>query len=375
VVNNPVELLKLEGFWDNFVNRFSENPFFLSGFVREFMRISQSEGWKPTCLVLSSNDAIKGLVLLSVKERLGVRFGKPLLRDWFSPDFLLGEDHREESIAQTVKFLFKRLQLQIVDLTFPFDSPSLQMMRESCKKEKYKAWEQPAIGHCIIPIDKSWEEFEKIRGGNFRRKFRKLERKLDRAGSWEVVKRKLDGEREDEFERILGVERRSWKKDWRVRMNMKLDQDLHTLFQISRKAAKSPRFELNVWFLVLNDQALAYSLAVRYKKAAFIAKTSYDQRYRSLYPGIYVNNMVIKELFSKGHVKLIDWNTDLPFHRNWTSICPPRVRVLISQRGAIPNILGFLGGSVHTRNIRLAASRFLNPLLRSSSLTRNGKTQ
>jgi CelD/BcsL family acetyltransferase involved in cellulose biosynthesis len=367
IVNSSAELLELEESWDAFVTRLSDNPFFLTGFVHEFMNIAQSRGWRPTFLVFSSNHRVNGLVPLLVRRRLGMRFAKPLLRNWFSPDFLLDPEHREQSITQTIRFLFDRLRTQIIDLTFPFNSPNLSIVRKSCRNDKHATWEQPANGHCIIPIDKSWEEFEKIRGGNFRRKFRKLERKLSQAGSWRVVKRNLKGRKEEGFERILEIERRSWKKDWRVRMKTELDQDLLTLFQASHKTAESEALTFEVWFLVLNEQELAYSLVVTYKETAFIAKTSYDQRYRSLYPGIYVNNAAIKELFIKRQVKLIDWNTDLPFHRNWTSICPPRIRILISQRSAVPKMLSFLGGSTRTRDFRLTIGRFLDPLLRNST--------
>jgi len=121
----------------------------------------------------------------------------------------------------------------------------------------------------------------------------------------------------------------------------------------SRYTARTePDFNWSVWFLEFNGQTWAYALILQYKETAFIVKTSYDERYRRFQPGIYINNAAIRELFNKRQVRKIDWLTDLPFHRNWTSMCLPRVGVKLSQKGVIPTIAGFVLASAYTRNIR-----------------------
>jgi hypothetical protein len=103
-----------------------------------------------------------------------------------------------------------------------------------------------------------------------------------------------------------------------------------------------PSFKWDVWFLELNNQAIAYSLFIKYKGVSYVAKTSYDKRYRRLYPGIYVTNAAICEFFNKRQIRKIDFLTDLPFHGTWTSLCSPRVRIMMARSTVLLYIVKFV---------------------------------
>lgn len=356
VIPDPSKLLEIEGVWSTLINKCSKNPFFLSGFVKQFMEFSRSKGWAPLLLVISVDEMIVGIAPLMTKKKFGVRFVKFLSKSWFSPDFIIDDNYREVCITSILDFLFKTLRCQFVDLILPAESPNLRILKQKCEANRIyfctKRGRWADMGHCIIPIDCTWDEFKSLRGKNFRKRFKKLERNLDQAGPWRIICVKNGNKGSDAIKKILDVERMSWKQAWRTQRGEKRDEDLLMIWKGSKHTARTePSFKWNVWFLELNDQTLAYSLVLQYKEMAFIVKTSYDERYKRFYPGIYVNNAAIRELFNKRQNRKIDWLTDLPFHRNWTSMCLPRVRVMMSRKSVLPSIMGFVLGSEYTRNI------------------------
>lgn len=337
-------------------NKCSKNPFFLSGFVDQFMGFYRSKGWDPLVLVISADKMIVGIASLMAKKNFGVRFVKFLSKSWFSPDFIVDEEYRETCMTSILDFLFNILRCQFVDLILPAESPNLRILKQKCEANKIdfcaKRGRWADMRHSIIPTECTWDEFKSLRGKNFRKKFKKIERNLDRSGSWRIISVENRNNGSDTIKKILDVEKRSWKEASRARSGLKIDQDLLMIWNASQYTARTgPDLKWKVWFLELNDKTLAYSLVLEYKEVAFIMKTSYDERYKRFYPGIYVNNVAIRELFNKRQIRKIDLLTDLPFHRTWTSICLPRVRVMMWRKSVLPTIMGHVLASEYTKNI------------------------
>lgn len=350
VISDTSKLLKIEGVWNTLVNKCSKNPIFLSEFVKPFMEFNRLKGWTPLLLVFSADNMIIGIAPLMTKKQFGLRFVKFLYGYALSPDFIVFDQYRENCISYTLDFLLKTLRCQFADLTLPAESPNLQILKQKCKANRTHFYELPEMGHSILPIGGTWSEFKTWRGGNFRRKFKKIERKLDRAGSWRIINIENGNRGPDVIKKILDVERRSWKEEWRTRNGAKVDQNLLMIWKGSQHTVRTePDFKWNVWFLELNNQTLAYTLVFQYKEVAFIMKTSYDERFKRFYPGICVINAAIRELFNKEHVRSIDFLTDLPFMRTWTPIYLPRVRVVTSQRGILPTTVKSVFANAYIR--------------------------
>jgi hypothetical protein len=311
-------------------------------------------------LVISDDNTIVGAAPL-ITKKFGIQFAKFVGGAWFPRDFIVEDQYRETCIAHILDFLFKTLRCQSVEFTLPAESPNLRILKQKCKASRIYFSANLATGHCIISVDCSWDEFEASRGKNFRRRFKKIGRHLNKAGSWRITCVENGDKEIDVFERILDVERRSWKEGWRTQRGMEIDPDLPMIWEGAQYTARTePDFKWSVWFLELNDQTLAYTLVLQYKEVAFVIKTSYDERYKKFYPGLYVNNVAIRELFNKRQVRNIDLLADLPFHRTWTSMCLPRARVMMWRKGLIPNIIGSLLVSAYVRKI---LNVIPNPLL------------
>jgi hypothetical protein len=339
VVSDPNKLHQIEGIWNTLINGYSKNPFLLSGFIKQFMKFNHSMEWTPLVLVISVDNKIVGLSPLKMKRKFGVRFVKFLPSAWFSPDFISNEQYREICLAYTLNFLFKTLRCQFVDVALPFDSHNLQIIKQKCKTNKIHFYTKQEMGHRILPVRSTWTEFEAFRGGNFRRKFKRIKRSLDHLGTWRILCTENGKEKFDVIKKIFDIEKMSWKEEWRARTGKK-DIDLLTILAgLQSMVEIEPCFRWDVWFLELNNQALAYSLFIVYKGISYCVKTSYDKRYEKLSLGIYVINAAIREFFNEHQIRKIDFLTDLPFMETWTSLRLPRVRIMMSRNSVLPSII------------------------------------
>lgn len=348
----------MEGAWNRYVKNCTENPFFLSGFIKQFMEFNQSQGWTPTILVFSANNTIVGIAPLRIKKKFGVRFAKFLSQYCFSPDFVNYGQHREICISLALDFLFRTSRCQFVDLILPTESPNLQIIEQKCRDKRIHFCKAPKMGYCVVPTRYTWDKFKTLRGRGFRRKFKRIERHLDRAGSWKITCVENGNKGSDAFKQIVDVEKMSWKEALRIRRREKMDQDLLMIWKESQYMTNiEPDFNWSVWLLELNERTLSYVLVLQYKGVAYLAKTSYDERYSRFFPGIYIQNAAIRELFNKGQVRKINFLTDFPFMRTWTSLCLPRVRVLMLHKSVPHTIVRFALSSKHVRKILASLSK------------------
>jgi CelD/BcsL family acetyltransferase involved in cellulose biosynthesis len=337
LILKPDDILEIESAWNDLVGQSCENPFMLSSFVSQVIRQNWSEDNAPLILVFSYKKKIIGVAPFMTKKTFGVRSLEFVNKAAVSPDLIINSQYREICIAQMFDFLFKKLNCKFVDLPLPFESPNMQIIKEQCKVKGIGFSVSPEMGHLVLPIACSWTEFESARGKNFRHRFRKVKRKLDEAGTWNVLCLD-DSQAKVAVEKIFDVEKRSWKQTWRIQKGDDVDDDLITFLEAARHAeAIEPAFDWKVWFLEIANRTAAYQLVLEYKNVAYLTKTSYDQRYETFSPGMYLINTVICDLFNENQVKAIDFLTDLPFVRTWTSVCKQRYKVTMTK-GIIPTL-------------------------------------
>ena len=342
VISDSSRLHEIESTWDTLVNRCSENPFLLSGFIKQFMEFSSSKGWTPLVLVISIDDTIVGVAPLKISKKLGIQFARFLPNIWFSPDFVSDDKYREICLAHILGFLFKTLRCQLVDLTLPSDSPNMQIIERKCKTDKIHLHTKKEKGRRILPIRSTWDEFEASRSANFRRKFKRMERNISRLGSWKIRYAENEKGEFDVIKEIFNIERMSWKERLRSQRGSKADPDLMIIWNGAQYVVKNGfNIKWSAWFLELDGQELAYVLALQYKNVAYFAKTTYDERYERLAPGVYLVNAVIRELFDKCQIRKIDFLTDLPFMQTWTSLCLPRIRITMSRMSVLTALIKF----------------------------------
>jgi hypothetical protein len=330
-----------EDSWNKFVGFSCNNPFHLHEFTRRFLATDENSRWRPLLLIAYSNNRIIGVAPLKEKRQFGIRLVKFVSTPPFSPDFVIADEAREHVIGTMLDFLFSKLGCHLADLCLPIGSMNVDALKQNCSiRSLHLSLKTPFIyGHRVLPITCDWNDYEKLRGSNFRNKMRKIERKFDKIGEVKVTCLRNPSDADFILERILEIENVSWKESWRRQKKGGPDTHIPLFCNASIAISKNePNFEWMVYFLELDKKAIAYSIVLRYKETAFIGKITYDERYRRFYPGIFLINSILKEEFNLRKVKTIDFQTDMQFMDTWTKTRQLRLRAIVSK-GFLPFII------------------------------------
>jgi CelD/BcsL family acetyltransferase involved in cellulose biosynthesis len=335
VISDTEGILQIERQWNALVGASCSNAFLLSEFAKEFIEYVP-RGWTPLVLTISKNDVLIGIVPLKTKRNIVGRRVDFLYPQWCS-EFIFDEQHRNECINLTFDFLFKTLNCKFVNFTLPDNSPHSLLLKQECKLRKIHLETSPEMSHWIIPINSTWTEFEKLRSKKFERKINRTERHLNKMGSWKTIC--IHGNDQPSIVKtILNIEEKSWKEKG---LGQKEERDwiLLLVLRSAQQLAKiEPDFKWNAWLLELEGKMISYQLSIEFKGVVYFVKTSYDEQYKRLYPGIAIQNAAIKEQFTRQENKYIDFLSDFPYFQTWTDECLSRVRVELTK-GVTPTII------------------------------------
>jgi CelD/BcsL family acetyltransferase involved in cellulose biosynthesis len=344
--------------WDHLVNRCGSSPALLRPYVKFWMHLHRVSDRFPLIFVLESGGKFLGVAPLSLSTRFGARYAKQLFEPSLSPDLIVEEENREIFVERLMNYVFRESNTQCLDLVLPSDSPNLRSIMALCQGERRPLEILPSKGHGVIKVDASWHEYARVRGKNFRKHLIELDRKMKRVGKWQIVHSKLDA---DARAKIEAIERSSWKEQWREKTNSS-DDELAAIFETSEESsAIYPDFCADAWILEITDRPVAYSITLDYKGIEFAAKTSFDNQYRSLSPGIFLNTAVVRSVFETRRAQTIDFLTDLPATKRWSSDVATRTRILVTQKGVASAVLPIfssvvdaLGKTDRTRRVQNA---------------------
>jgi hypothetical protein len=362
VIFNKEGISKIEQEFDSFVSENCSNPFMLSIFIKKRIERIRAPSSDPIILVLKENDDIIGIAPFLLTRTSGFRCVKWLFDCSYSPDFILNDAKRKDCLQSFFYYIFQNLSCNFAILEIPSESKNQNLIDLICKSNNLSIWRisDMHLNHRIVEIKGNWDEFQKSRGKAFRAEFRSIDRKLSAAGNFRTLMFENIDNEEDSLKKIVQVENVSWKQDWRLSNNFSFDEGLLKLWEGSSLGIRTNLdFRRKVWFLELNGQVIAYSLVVEYGETGYIAKTSFNNSRRELYPGIYIFNQAVRGLFNSPMIKKIDFMTNLAFMKKWSSIELIRNRFVISK-GSLPKTLVWL---IQNRGIRAILYRFFPKLI------------
>ena len=176
VISEKKGLLQIERQWNTLANEYSNSPFLLSEFAKQYIEYIP-DGWVPMILAISSNQKIIGIAPMKTKNYLTGRHVDFMFPGWCS-EFIFDDQHRGLCIKYTLDFLFTTLKCHYGRFILPSDSPNLKPLSEECKLKKIHIETAPAMGRRIIPIKSTWNEYEALRTRKFRRELMRIERNL-----------------------------------------------------------------------------------------------------------------------------------------------------------------------------------------------------
>lgn len=224
----------------------------------------------------------------------------------------------------------------VVDFRLPAKSHNLSVLKQVCRESGIDCISYSHTGCATVPVDSSWSQFEKKRR-HLRREIERTNRRLMEKGQLSI---KWFGNGDDKtkiFKKILTIEKSSWKA--LQQKSKKFEVDASIIFVLNgcvQTALTVPLFNWGVAVLELNETPIAHSMFLEFNGHAYICKTSFNDNYRKLGPGIYINYAVVRELMRRNNIKLIDFMTNLPFSHKWASNVVPINRIIISKKGIGP---------------------------------------
>ena len=225
-------------------------------------------------------------------------------------------------------------------MDLPAESVHLKSLEEGSRRLGLRHWRLPLAGHSVLPVITSWEDFSRERGANFRRFTKRRSRDLDTAGNWRVVRHRMD--QPDAVKELLEVEQSSWKERHRPKTTAKsADRGLQAAIDVSPQAiSRDPEYDSFAWVLELDSRPISYALVLRYKEVALLYKTSFAEKFRRYHPGIFAVETALRDIFEERRTNLVDFMTELPWHKRWAPEVRGRVRLVLAPK----NVLGLLAG-------------------------------
>ncbi len=325
------DLLNIKEQCNELVYSQCENPYFLNSFLEQFFELAIKKGAKPLFIVYFAGQKVVGFAPLVIRSWKIFRIASFLTERELDPDFVVQEEYREDFLRKTVDFLFKKVGCNLINFSLPSETKSLPVLKRISKPLGTYFLTRPVEGHAVLPVEETWTEFEKRRGRKFQKFFSSIERKMAILGSWKVVFVTGQDSQAEILEDILEIEKASWKQSYREHRGLETDKGLLGILTAASNTSFEPGFSWQVAFLEIGGKKSAYTFWFAYKGTGFFCKTSFDNDFRKYYPGVYINNALIREIFINSAIKQIDFMTSLPFHARWTPKIVPRTRIIISN--------------------------------------------
>jgi hypothetical protein len=308
-----------------------DDPLLHSSLIVEHWKLNQRLGWHPFLVVFLSEKKIIGFAPLLMKSRFGFRYVCSFDK-YTCPEFFY-DDYREYCIDQMLTILFRNLNCESVDVTFRDESVNQRVLEKICRKRKLNYAKYPQEGRAIIPARNSVDSFRKSLNRKDLKEFRRIHRKLDKLGSWQISNFDID---QTSLAKIWEIERHSWKAKLMGKKKAIKDLGLSAILKgVERNKEGKSYFESEVWFLELNNTPIAYVLAMKRKKTEFFAKTSFDARFKDAAPGIFLMNFLIERVFMNKIAEKIDFISNLPFAQVWKPLVVKRINYRILRNAGL----------------------------------------
>lgn len=192
-------------------------------------------------------------------------------------------------------------------------------LKETSIKYKFSK-EDPSF---FITLDDTYGAYLKKRSAKFRNYLKRMGKKLDVLGHVRVAQLGDFNSLTAAYEQFLHVEEKSWKYyHGTAIINVKKQEKFYRKFcEYEYETGR-----LHLFFLYLDELAIAYNMGVIKDNKYLYLKTSYDEEFKKASPATVLRAELIKELISKG-IEYFDfpgepyewelqWADDIQWHKS-----------------------------------------------------------
>lgn len=198
--------------------------------------------------------------------------------------------------------------------SIPEDSDTLNWVKQYEQSGRYRLVLERYVASPYLELKWGWEEYLRNQSSNFRSDMkRKWNKAMALHTEFSVYTKPEELNRA--MEEIYAIERNSWKEETNTSITTQpMAMQFYNVFL--PKAAENGWLYLVI--LRMEGSPVAYDMGILYADRYYMLKTSYDQRWKGVSPGLALRQFIMQELFKMG-VKEHDFlGDDEPWKMRWT---------------------------------------------------------
>ncbi len=158
----------------------------------------------------------------------------------------------------------------------------------------------PARVSPYVDTSGSWDEFLAGRPRKVTHEWERKMRKLERAGAHEVKRLMPGSDPHPLIDAMIEIEERSWKEESGTSITQRGVADFYHELAGSFIAERSAGSELLPFWLELDGRRIGFLFGIAYRGTYYALKTSFDEEFRKLAPGVTLFHHAINYAFEHG---------------------------------------------------------------------------
>jgi len=267
-----------------------------------------------TILVTYDNDRVSGIAPLCIQQSR--YWGLPVKQVQFMANgyteeacIILARENEVTALDLMLgQLISKKHQWDISNLKTVRNEPVfMEKLIQVLNKNNLKCLTYPSKQVPYIPIAGTWEEFYSRKTRRFKKAFKARKNKISRYNKPVRIER-IQGKKlvNNALNIIYEISRNSWKAE----NNKSLDTDAAAWSFIQNLATRlSPLGWIEVWLLYVGNKAIAFEYHFIYDGVTSPIRADFDEHYRKLSPGAYLEVCIIQELFEEENSSITEYNT------------------------------------------------------------------
>jgi CelD/BcsL family acetyltransferase involved in cellulose biosynthesis len=321
VIDSFDKFCELEPIWNGLLSKSSiDIPFMTFEWFSCWWRAFAEDG-KPFILLTKENGNLFGIApLMQTKIKYRSLPAKAITfianEHTNRAGFILLE-RKKEVVRKMIEFLHCQYKFDVVKFDFiEKASDTDQLLSEILKEHRIKYRQVNSLSSPYILIDKDWDSHLKSRSKSFRRTLKRARGLVEANGCYEIIDYSHNNLMSG-IEDLLEISRNSWK----YQKNSAIASDeREAKFYTTLIKMLSPRKWLKLWVLRADGKPIAFDLTVTYKRRNYSLKTSFDERYRHLFPSVFLDSHVIKQYFQNEAEEVDLLGNSSEYKMRWTSL-------------------------------------------------------
>lgn len=262
----------------------------------EWITVWLNHFWKdkPILFLLIKNDkdpiGLAPLLVDGEKEVLVF----PVNGHSYRPDLILGGDHEEmlKILFSHLRDRFRRVNLSLYKVEL--DSCLVKILPNVARECRVVPVFKKVSSSPFLTISTDWQSFLKSKSKHFREEQKRKVNKMTKTGQLDFVKISNPGQVHKTMRDILIIERNSWKE--KEGASFTAGPGLQEFYsEVAEVFAKQQC--LCTYLLYLNSVPVAHLFGIAYGNRYYALKTSYDESYKELSPGVVLFNYALQDIF------------------------------------------------------------------------------